>query len=229
MAAGGNQGWIALRSGGCPAQNLQISAGIFDKGAAAFNPVSIVKVEDVADLAHFGVVDVAAHHAVDAALGGGTRHDLLVARDIFDRVLDGALQVGRQRPVGQAERAADRVQPVVELERQRIGTVADMGEPLGAADDAVELVAMDDQQAQAVGGFVDRLERDLDAGDAAADIGAQEFVVIARDVDDARAVIDLSAGPRRRSVPAPRSSTSASTASHRRCRRRDRACRRNCG
>ena len=33
----------------CPAENLQMSAGIFDKGAAAFNPVSVVEVEDAAD------------------------------------------------------------------------------------------------------------------------------------------------------------------------------------
>jgi hypothetical protein len=63
----------------CPAKNLHISAGIFDKGAAAFNPVSVVEVEDIADLADFGMVDMAAHHPVDAAGCGLARHDLLEA------------------------------------------------------------------------------------------------------------------------------------------------------
>src|SRR6202000_3245132 len=75
LAAGGNQGCVSLRSSGCPAQNLQISAGIFDKGRTAFNPVSVVKVEDVADHAHLGLVDMAAHDAIDAARGGRSRDD----------------------------------------------------------------------------------------------------------------------------------------------------------
>ena len=44
-----------------------MSAGIFDKGGAAFNPVSVVEVKDAADPADFGLMDVAADHAVDAA------------------------------------------------------------------------------------------------------------------------------------------------------------------
>jgi len=48
-----------------------------------------------------------------------------------------------------AECASDCVKAVVELEGERIGAVADMGEPLGAADDAVELIAVDDQKALA--------------------------------------------------------------------------------
>ena len=71
-----------------------------------------------------------------------------------------------------------------------------MGEPLGIADHAVELVAVQHQKAQPVGGFVDRFAHDLDAGDAAAAIGAQEFVVIAGHVDDARAFVDLASGLR---------------------------------
>ena len=32
-------------------KNLHISVGIFDKGSAAFNPVSVVEIEDIVDLA----------------------------------------------------------------------------------------------------------------------------------------------------------------------------------
>ena len=89
----------------CPAKNLHISAGIFDKGAAAFNPVSVVEVKDAADLADLGMMDMAAHHPVHAALSASRRHGFLEAGDIFDRVLDLVLQPGRQRPIGQAQRA----------------------------------------------------------------------------------------------------------------------------
>ena len=46
-----------------------MAAGIFDKGGAAFNPVSVIQIEHVADHADFGMVDMAAHHAIDAAAG----------------------------------------------------------------------------------------------------------------------------------------------------------------
>src|SRR3569623_14497 len=93
----------ALWRMGCPAQNLHSASGIFDKGAAAFNPVSVIEVEHVADLADFGMVDMAADHAVHAAHLRLARHDLFEARDVFDCVLDLVLQPGRQRPVGQAQ------------------------------------------------------------------------------------------------------------------------------
>ena len=68
LAAGGSEGWIVRsEKQGCPAKNLQISAGIFDKGGAAFNPVSVVEVEDIADLADLRLMDMAAHDAVDTA------------------------------------------------------------------------------------------------------------------------------------------------------------------
>src|ERR1700761_6088503 len=67
--AGLGQTGACLRRG-CPAQNLHITAGIFDKGAAAFNPVSVVEVKDVADHADFSLVDMAANNPVHAALLG---------------------------------------------------------------------------------------------------------------------------------------------------------------
>ena len=66
-----------------------------------------------------------------------------------------------------------------------------MGEPFGAGDHAVEPVAMQHQKLPAVGGFVDRFVHDLDAGDHAAAIAAEDFVVIAGHIDHARAGIDL--------------------------------------
>ena len=45
-----------------------MSAGIFDKGGAAFNPVSIVEIEDFSDRADLRLMDMAADDAVQAAL-----------------------------------------------------------------------------------------------------------------------------------------------------------------
>ena len=66
-----------------------------------------------------------------------------------------------------------------------------MGQPSGAGDDAVELIAMQHQKTPAVGGLMDRFVRDLDAGEKAARIVAGEFVVIAGHEDDAGAIVDL--------------------------------------
>src|ERR1700750_1657711 len=51
----------------CPPEDFQSSAGIFDKGGAAFNPVSIVEIEDTVDRADRGVMNVSANDAVEAA------------------------------------------------------------------------------------------------------------------------------------------------------------------
>jgi len=65
---------------------------MFDQRVAAFHPIAIVPVFDlfftVREQAVFGGVDMAANHAIHAALGGGACHHLLVARDELDRVLD---------------------------------------------------------------------------------------------------------------------------------------------
>jgi hypothetical protein len=69
--------------------------GIFDKGGAAFNPVSVIEIEDVSDLANLCMMDVAANHPVDAAFVGFQRHHFLEAADIFHGVLDLVLEPGR--------------------------------------------------------------------------------------------------------------------------------------
>ena len=140
-------------------------AGIFDKGAAAFNPVSVVEIKDIADLSNLGMVNMAAHHPVHAAKLGLLRHDLLEAGDVLHRVLDLVFQEGRQRPVGQAQPLAHGEQQVIEAQRPAIGPVAGMGQPLGKGDNPVKAIAMQHPQPSAVGGFVDRLVDDFDAAE----------------------------------------------------------------
>ncbi len=66
-----------------------------------------------------------------------------------------------------------------------------MGEPFGVGDHAVEAVAMQHQKSPAVGGLMDRLVHDLDAGEHAARIVASELVMIAGHEDHACAGIHL--------------------------------------
>ena len=180
-----------------PSENLHMSVGIFDKGAAAFNPVSVVEVEDATDHADLGMVDMAAHHAVHAAHRGFTGHGLLEAGDIFDRILHFVFEPSRQRPIGQAETLAQREQRIVEAQRHAIGPVADMGEPFGIGDHPVEAIAMQHPKPLAVGAVMDGLMDDLDAAeldpteDLAPSIIAGKLIVIAGHEDDAGAGIDL--------------------------------------
>ena len=69
--------------------------------------------------------------------------------------------------------------------------VADVGEPPGALDDAVEEVAVRDPQPLAVGGDVQPLVDDVDAAEVVADVAARELVVVAGNEDHARALARL--------------------------------------
>jgi hypothetical protein len=72
--------------------DLQTSQGIFDKGRTAFNPVSIVEIQDISDAPDRRLVDVAAHHAVKPMQLGDLGYGILEPADIFDGVLHGVLQ-----------------------------------------------------------------------------------------------------------------------------------------
>ena len=168
-----------------PVQDFQAAVGVFDERRAAFDPVAVVAVEDAVDGPHLGGVDVAADDAVGAQPSRLGDDGGLEAADVFDRLLDLVLEVGRQRPVAEPQLAADPVEGGVDGQRRRIGPVAGKGQPFGVPDHAVELVAVQDQQAAAVGGDVDGLVLDDDAPEAAEGEVAENLVVIAGDVDDA--------------------------------------------
>ena len=174
-----------------PVHDAQATIEVLDQRGAAFDPVAVIAVEDAIDVADLGVVDVAADHAVDAAPARFARHRVLVAVDELDRVLDLVLQVGRQRPVGQAELAAAPVEGGVDAQRRAVGPVAEDREPARIAHDAVELVAMDHQQLAAVGLGVDRLFLDLHPAEGELAVLPRRLVVVAGDVDDVGALARL--------------------------------------
>ncbi len=157
---------------------------MLDQGRAAFDPVAVVAVEDALDRAHLGGVNVAAHHAVGAPPSRLGDDGGLEAADVFDRLLDLVLEVGRQRPVAEPQLAPDPVDGGVDGKRRLVGPVADEGQPTGVAHHAVELVAVQDQQAASIGGDMDGLVLDDDAPEAAEGEVAEILVVVAGDVDD---------------------------------------------
>ena len=66
---------------------------------------------------------------------------------------------------------------------------AEVSQPLGERDDAIELFAMNDEQALAVGGLVDDLAHHFDAAVVAPADGTQKLIVISRYQDAPCAVI----------------------------------------
>ena len=79
----------------------------------------------------------------------------------------------------------------VDEQSQRIGAVAQEGEPPGVAHDQVELISVDHEVAPAVGAFVNGMFGEFDPTEAGADVIPQELVVVAWDVDQPRPLADL--------------------------------------
>ena len=164
---------------------------MLDDRRAGFHPVAGVEVAQARDLAVGRVVDVAADHPVRALAPRLLGEEFLELADEVDGVLDLHLGPGRERPVGQAQPAADLVEARVDEQREGVGPVAQMGEPAGVAHHHVELVAVDHEVAPAVRALVDAALGDLDAAEGGADVVAQELVVVARHVDEVRALAHL--------------------------------------
>jgi hypothetical protein len=77
------------------------------------------------------------------------------------------------------------------IDRHVVSLAAEQREPARLRDYQIEMVAVNDQIAPAVRAQMDRVLDNLDAAEMRAVIIAQEFVVIARHIDDARAFARL--------------------------------------
>jgi len=167
-----------------PVDDLHPAIQMLDQSRAAFHPVAIVGIGDLAELPQLGMMDMAADHPFDATLAGDFGHGLFEIGDILNGVLDPMLQVSRQRPVGIAHLAPRPVEPVVQGQRQGIGLISQMGQPLGVLHHAVELVAMHDQVASPVQAGMNGLVQYLDVAELKIRVIAGEFVVVSRHIDD---------------------------------------------
>ena len=172
-------------------QNRPVAVVILGQGGQRLDPVARIEVEDVAHHALVGLVDVAADDALRVMAPGFRRQQFLEAADIIDRVLHLKLRPGGQRPVGQPQPPAHYVQVCVQRQRGFVGPVTEQGEPLGVAHHHVEHVAVDDEVALAVRRLVDGGLLHLDAAEMAAVIVAQEFVVVAGNIDQPASLAHL--------------------------------------
>ena len=129
------------------------------------------------------MVDVPADHPVEPALVALVGDGFLEVADEVHRGLDLVLEVRRQRPVAVAPAPPPVVQPTVEEQGELVGGIAEERQPAVVAGDHVELVAVYHQQLAAVGGTVHRLVDQADVAEDQARIAAQEFVMVAGDVD----------------------------------------------
>src|SRR5215472_13526059 len=94
-----------------PPHDLELSVEMLDHRGAAFDPVAAIDVAQADIVAYHGMMDVAADDPVEAAAAPRFRRErALVLPDEGHRVLDFQLGPFGQRPIGQAERAPDRVE-----------------------------------------------------------------------------------------------------------------------
>ena len=161
---------------------------MLDQGRAAFHPIAVVAIQHTVDVADFRMMDMAAHHAVEATTASFMRHRHLEVRNEIDRFLDLVFEVSRQRPVLQPPARTPAVEVTVELERQFVEPVAHMGQPLGALDHTVKQVAMHHPQALAGGRDVHCFFPNFDAAKGMAGEGPGKFVVVARYIDNMAAL-----------------------------------------
>jgi hypothetical protein len=93
------------------------------------------------------------------------------------------LQYGRPSP--------QRVQVAVQAQRELVGRVAQVGQPFGALDHAVEVVAVNHPQPASIGELVLCLLDHLDAPEVVAQVLARKLVVVSGHEHDARSFASL--------------------------------------
>src|SRR6516164_4474592 len=180
-----------LGAGFEPGENLKAAVVMLDQRRATFDPVTAIHVADAEIIVNHGVMDVAADHAVDLAALRLFGQSLLEGADIVHRVLDLMLRPLRERPIGKAELAADGVEIPIDQDGEVVSGVAEKREPARMLYDHVEHIAMHDEITASVGALVYGVLDHLDTAEMSAVIVAQEFVVVARQVDQARALAGL--------------------------------------
>src|SRR5271169_5220266 len=98
---------------------------MLDERGAALDPVAAVAIENPAEIANLGVVNMAADDAVDPAAARFIGHHLAKRDNVLHGVLDPMLQKGGQGPVGIAEPPAHCVEVSIYPQRNRVGAIAE--------------------------------------------------------------------------------------------------------
>src|SRR5262245_40726194 len=167
-----------------PGDDLKPAVMAFGNPRAAFDPVATIDVAQTVVVMHGGRVDVSADYAVGLMVSGLGGKSFLEGADIIDRVLDFKLGPFRKRPIRCTEHASERVEDSIGRQGKLVGLVAKKREPARLRHNKVEDIAMDHEITAAVDGLVDGVFHDFDSPEMRAVIAAQEFIMIAGDIDD---------------------------------------------
>jgi hypothetical protein len=71
-----------------PVDDFHPAIGILNQGRAAFDPITVIAVQNAINFPHFCMVDVTADHAIDTALFGLMGNGFFKFADEFDGVFD---------------------------------------------------------------------------------------------------------------------------------------------
>ena len=172
-----------------PIPDREPSVPVFDEGGTTLHPVAVVAVEHPIDMPDLSAMDMTADHAIDAATTYFVGDRLLETRDVVHGVLDLVLEITRERPVLVTEESADTIEVPIHLDREVVGLRTEGCEPAAALDHAVELIAMQNEQTLAERRRVDTVALDHEITEHRADELPEIFIVVARYVDHACAVL----------------------------------------
>ena len=134
-------------------------------------------------------MDVAADDSIEAGLPRLLRKALLEAADEGAGLLHLQLDRPRERVVRQAERRSQGVPPSVHPKQPAVSDRTELREERRVAHHEIELVAVGDEQAPAVGGLVQGGQLEPDAAELHARELPCRVVVVARDVGDLGAAL----------------------------------------
>lgn len=167
-----------------PGDQAEATGLVLDDRRAVLHPVAGVNVKDSVRLPQIRLVNVTADDAGDVLpLRLGDERGLEVA-DELDRALDALLDRAGEAPVGLAQPPAHRVHEAVKRDQVLICPAAQHGQPPMIAHDGVELVAVNDEEAPAVGRGVIVVRTHLDVAEARAEEVAEKVVVITGNEDN---------------------------------------------
>src|SRR5262249_45331524 len=121
-----------------PPHELKFSIEMLDDCRAAFHPVATIDVAQAVVVADYGMMDVAADHAVDPGPSGFDGEGAFVCADEIDRVLD----LERERPLVKPERSSYGVAMGIEPDRDFVGVVAQPREPRRVSNRHIEEIAV---------------------------------------------------------------------------------------
>ncbi len=163
---------------------FDVAVEIFNQSRAAFHPVAAVQVLHAANRLDLGAVDVAADDAVGLVAARHPGESVLVIGDVFHGGLGLGFQIGRQRPVAEAQRAAQAVEMQVEIQNPVVKVRAEFFQQVVEMRQAVRLMAVDDEIFFAVRRGVDDLVRHHHAAETHPGELVDELIVVAGDIND---------------------------------------------